>query len=357
LSPVLLILGTACLLSDHAPATTADAKNFAPASFLPKKNHHHHRRLMKTVDDQTQASATTAISSRGGSKLDDATVKLAEARRQFRIMLSYGADVVFTLTMTVLLYFWVKSMNAQNAEPASYPYFAQSVLEDGFCNKDFHKAGTKYLTQKICSVTDWVMVGLSYVVAKARGKDKSKTFLASAAFTVFHGIVHYWVGIDTELTSGPVKGGGMAILAVIMGFIPVLATYVMNFAPSTKDSKLKIPIALGAWAGSVFIFKEILKMKQYSLTYINVTLFLAFFGSRALLLRPTTPENKEAREKLDKEVVYINFYPGLVTAAIVIFITFSEPMFCDGWFGDAGGHLLFEIALYAFLMQSALFKE
>ena len=343
-SPAILVLGAVCVFSGHA-TTTAEAKRFTPTSFLPKKTV---RQLNNNnVGNNNFPESASAIATRGGNAFGD---KVKDLEASLEIKFSYWLDVACTIALTGFMYFWWKSIDKHTATPPSYPYFAKSVLQNGFCNKDFGKAGTEFLTQKLCGIVDFIMVGLSYLLAKSQGKDKSPIFMGSAIYTLVHGAVHYSVFLDPTVSAGPVDAVALAILAVVLVFCPLGLYTVLNAAPSTKDKGLALPVSALAWAACVAAYGAVFKMKEYALTYINVTTFMLFFGSRALLVGTKTPEEIEARKQLNS--MFPNFWIGSIATIAVVFIMCSEPTACNGWFGNAGGHVLFEFALYAYLLST-----
>lgn len=335
--PAFTVAVAACLLLG---ATPNEAKAFRPASFVPKKS------LVETVDKLTQSPA---LIRRGGGKKQQVAVEEV-VKPSGQVTFSYWLDVACTVALSIFMILWWRSIDEAGATPPSYPYFAKSVLDNGFCNKDFGKAGKEFLTQKICCYVDFIMVGISYVLAKAQGKDKNLIFVASAIYTLVHGIVHLSVYINPAVSSGPVDTLALAILAVVLIFCPLGLYTVLGTAPSTKDTNLKLPVSALAWAACVWLYGQVFKMKEYALTYINVTTFLLFFGSRCLLIGTKTPEEIEAREQLND--MFPSFWVGSLATIFVMFIMCSEPLACSGWFGEAGGHVLFEIALYSYLLST-----
>ena len=137
-----------------------------------------------------------------------------------------------------------------------------------------------------------------------------------------------------------------------MSFVPLIIKTNFDASPKTKDFKFTNPVAVFfVWLISVWAYGFVFNQREYALTYINVVIFLLYYGTRALLIGIKTPEDIKAREvALDDR--FPNFWFGQLTTIVVIFIMCSEPLFCDGWFGKAGGHVLFEVALYSYLMSA-----
>lgn len=324
---------------------TSEAIKFSPASFLPKAKLNN-----KNVGATSISLADQPTAVIGGAK--DSAVSAPSDEDLAQVNLSYYLDIFSAVAMSAFTFFWIKSMHASNETPPSFPYFAESVLDVGFCNKNFNKEGTELLTQKICGIVDFIMVGGSYLLAKSKGVDKSPIFIASAIYTIIHGLVHYsvFLGLDSR---GPVDTLSLAILAIILIFCPVSLWSVLNVAPKTKDTGLAIPLSAIAWAVSVYAYGAVFKMKQYALTYINVVIFLLMFVSRALLIGKTTPGDIDARIQLNSQ--FGNFWLGQLSTVAVIVILCSEPFFCNSWFGEAGGHVLFDMALYFYLLSTSVF--
>jgi hypothetical protein len=306
-------------------------------SFVAKKN------FVNTEDSLPQPSYI--LSRRGGG------TSVAVVKPSLKVSISYYLDIACGLALTAFVVFWWKSIAASNATPQEFPYFSQSVLENGFCNKDFKGVvGKEMFTQLQCGIADFLMVGTSYLLAKSRGLEKKPMFVGSAIYTLIHGIVHFSVWLDPTISSGPVDALSLAILAVILVFCPVSLYGVLNIAPKTKDKGIALPISTLAWAGCIWAYGAVFRMKEYALTYINVVIFLFLFGSRALLIGTKTPEDIGARENFNNQSP--NFWLGTFATILVVFIMCSEPFACNGYFGKAGGHLLFDVSLYTYLMST-----
>lgn len=323
---------------------TSEAIKFSPASFLPKTKLNN-----KNVGATSISLADQPTAVIGGAK--DTGVSGPSEGELAQVNFSYYLDIFSAVAMSAFAFFWIKSIDASKDTPPTFPYFAESVLDIGFCNKNFGKEGTELLTQKICGIVDFIMVGGSYLLAKSKGVDKNPMFIGSAIYTIIHGLVHYsvFLGIDSR---GPVDPLSLAILAIILVFCPVSLYSVLNTAPKTKDSGMAIPVSAIAWALSVYAYGAIFKMKQYALTYINVVIFLLMFVSRALLIGKSTDEDIAARMELNAD--FGNFWLGQLSTVAVIVALCSEPFFCNSWFGEAGGHLLFDMSLYFYLLSTSV---
>ena len=77
------------------------------------------------------------------------------------------------------------------------------------------------------------------------------------------------------------------------------------------------------------------------------------YAAKTVLLGLKDEEQIAARDKFDVDL-FKNFRLGQIATWLVIFIMCSEAFSCGSWFGNAGGHVLFDIALYYFLMVAAL---
>ena len=270
------------------------------------------------------------------------------------IILSFSMKGGSTLVFLVL---WVRSLLTMNTPGYvdSFPNFNTVVLKQGFCNKVL-EAGSKGIpTQTMCGIIDLILVTVSSVLLKnkIKGDDGKITplFLVTAIYTLIHGATHYSVQKFPSISTGPLLNGnivesvvGLALLAVVMIFAPAGLWTILEDANINNA----LPIAGGFWVAIVALYALVIKQKEFALTYINVTIFLAIYGVRPLLVGKDKPEDIDTRVKsLPKN---IPLYLLATTAAIGVMC--FEPLVCKDWFSQVGGHVWFDIALFAMLMSN-----
>lgn len=343
------VLALSCAIVLFSAPVTADAKKFAPTSFVRSSQTKNRVGNLAPVQ-KTHFNLTTlphqknVLSAKGGSSVGEPYARAG---------VSKCLDYIFLAILLAFGYFWIKSLEAEKFTPAQFPFFEKSVLENGFCNKAF-KIGPPARTQKICFFTDMVMVAGSYFVAKSKGVNplENTVYLGGAIYTIIHGFVHNSVFSNPDISTGPVDPLSLGILAIILIFCPVGLFGVLKQAPQTKDTNMILPISGAVWIGCVALFGKVFKQKQYALTFINLSIFFFLYLAKVLLLRNKNPEQIAARESFDK-ASYPHFWLAQAATALVFFIMCSEPVFCVGWFGELGGHVLFDIALYTYLMVTS----
>lgn len=197
------------------------------------------------------------------------------------------------------------------------------------------------------------MVIGSYFFAKSKGKESSPLFMLGAIYTIIHGSVHYSIFSNPGLSTGPFDALSTTILSLILIFCPLGLFGVLDVAPQTKSKGIVSPISVATWLGCVAACYFIFEKKDYALTFINVSIFLLMYAAKTLLLGLKDDDQIAARDAFDA-TFFKNYGLGQLATLFVIFIMCIEPFSCGGWFGNAGGHLLFDIALYPYLMVAAL---
>lgn len=321
---------------------------FAPTNFVAKKTARADPALKDAFlspEAQTKAVATRSdVSSRGGSLVTTALTKL-----------TYYAEVVWTIGIAIFMVVWLRSKSqydAANAGGSAYvdelPNFNKQVLKEGFCiNLDNSATFLGLGTFKLCGIADLLLVIGSYFLYKDRldiGNNKL-IFYGSAGYTLLHGAVH---GFEVDQTGQLVSPDnstfmnvlGVFLLAAITGFTPIGIKGIFDDA-GKKGGDL---VAIGAWIFFVAFYALGIKEKVYALTYINVTIYLSIFGTRAFLL------GKDNEDRL-------NFYSGnnklatVIAATANIIVMCMEPLACKDWFASVGGHLWFDVTLWLFMMS------
>jgi len=343
---ILTILSGAFILEKSTSSTcTAEAMKFVPTSFVKRANHP--PGALQKVDN---LKLTSSLPERGGSA---AIVTSSEPSAQ--TVWSYYSDMAITVVIGGFAFCWIKSIlaNDKGELGVGFPFFEKSVLDSGFCNKVFENPGTRGpLTKKNCFYADCAMVIGSYFLAKSKNKERTPLFLLGAIYTIIHGSVHYNVFSDPSSSTGPLDPLSTIILSFILIFCPLGLYEVLEVAPQvSKDASL--PLSVVTWLGCVAVYYFIFRKKDYVLPYINLSALLPMYAAKTLLLGLRDEEQIAERDNFDAKF-FKNFRLGQIATWFLIFIMCSEPFSCGTWFGDAGGHLLFDVALYIYLMVRAL---
>ncbi len=173
-------------------------------------------------------------------------------------------------------------------------------------------------------------------------------YLASAAYTVIHGSIHYFevdqTGKIWDLQNNSLTQNlsGVVLLALITLFTPIGIKDVFEQAGSKANGLL---VGVAAWIAFVLFYMFGIQEKVYALTYINVTIFLSIFGARALVFSRNDPNR-------------LDFYNGksiiatILAATANIIVMCFEPLLCKDGFADVGGHIWFDLTLWILLMSA-----
>jgi len=325
----------------NGPTATC-AKKFVPTSFVQRTN------LLDTPQRVETLTQTASLSKRGGSAV--------AVKPSARTLWSYYSDMMITVLIGGFTCLWFKSLAANNKDELGigFPFFEKSFLANGFCNKVYENPGTGGpLTQKFCFYADCVMVIASYFLAKSRGKETNLGYISMAIYTIIHGVIHYSVFRIPNVATGPLTVVGTVMLSFVMILCPMALYSVLTVAPQTKNKGVALPISAVTWLVSVAVYYFTFKKKDYALPYINVSVFLVMYSAKTILLGLKDDDQIAARDAFDANF-FKNYGLGQLATYFVIVILICEPIYCGSWFGNAGGHLLFDIALYTFLMVAAL---
>jgi hypothetical protein len=267
---------------------------------------------------------------------------------QAKLSLSYYVDIAWSVIILIFMVFWFRSkiqFEAGNYVHA-FPNFNTMVLKDGFCINPTPKGPLG--TLKLCGIADAILTSGSYLRFRDKlniGRNKV-FFYASAGYTLLHGAIHFFEVDQTgQIFSSANSMGqnvlGVALLAVITAFTPIGINGTFN----QIGKKGGLVVGVAAWVAFVLFYMFGIKEKVYALTYINVTIFLSIFGSRALLLKKKDPRRLE-------------FYMGpsvlktIIATTVNIMVMCFEHLACKDWFASVGGHIWFDVTLWVMLMSA-----
>jgi len=337
------LLAVALLSALSSTGVHARSVDFAPSSNIKYNPSRFQKQAFKPASNDLQA--------RGGGPV---TVVTDEARRIAKV--TYLFDKIWAGATLIFLILWVKSlMNFQDSDYVdTFPNFNKMVLEDGFCNKISPAPFPP--TQTLCGIVDLILVVGSYFILgdKVKGADGklSMGFLTSAIYTLIHGATHYSVQKNPGIAKGPlwIPGDlkmsiiGTVLMSVVMIFAPALLYLILD----SIDVENALSISGGYWVAIIAFFAVFLKNKAFALTYINVTIFLTFFGLRSLLIKADTDKDIETRAGQTPK--QLKMY--LITTSLAIGLMCMEPLVCKDWYESIGGHVWFDFGLFLMLMSA-----
>lgn len=350
-SPLILTL-----LGAWATSTVHARGDFLPSSSIKNKRSSSSAASGAFISSRSAAldlSKSSLPQARGGGSILDL---LDKDKRIAKI--TYYSDLLWGGSTLVFLILWLRSMAAYGKPNYvnEFPNFNAMVLNEGFCNAISPSPWPP--TQTLCGIVDLILVLGSYFLAGdiIRTPDgKLKPFyLGSAIYTLIHGFTHYSVEKNPSISTGPlwdknnlgISLVGTALLSVVMIFAPAILWMILD----SLDISNALPLAGGYWAAVVAVFVMALNRKEFALTYINVTIFLTIYGLRPFLIGKDTPDDIERR--VSQTPSNIPLY--LITTTAAIGIMCMEPLVCKDWFESVGGHVWFDVALFALLFNSVL---
>jgi hypothetical protein len=253
---------------------------------------------------------------------------------------SWYADLVWTLLNILFLIAWLYQITEDKG------IFDEQFMTYGFCNTSPPDPpdGKDSPTQIGCFGFDWSMA-LAVVLAALKIWKVVPSW-GSVVYLLVHGLAHglIFVGVinpDQDIET-PLQ---IAILAVIlaMGAYGIYATMVA----AGKPSNLAIAIAVLADVFFTGVFVKYLTKGVYVLTYVNIAINLCIMGSRLLLVGPN-----QVVSRLSLFGPYFNEY--IVTCTLMIAVMWIEPTMCSEGFAEVGGHVWFDVSLFALMLVGIL---
>lgn len=353
----LLNSSIALLLLSLATFSSVSEAKLAPTTFVGKsKARFPNEASLSEVlgePEQKQSHAHPKSKSKSLSALSSLTRLAGGSAESVSPAFTYYMDIFWTGLTVVFMAVWLMSMqkfNNSSYENVKFPFFNKQVLIDGFCLAQ-EKSETLFGlgTLKLCGIVDLLLVTFSYFKYKdsfdVEGSNNKLIYFASAAYTLFHGSIH---GFEVDQTGRLVSDEnglvmnivGVVVLALITAITPIGIKG--NFDQAEKPGGLATGIAV--WLGLVAFYAIGIQEKVFALTFINVTIFLSIFGSRALVF------DKDDEKRLD-------YYQGKTIMATILAATANivvmcfEPLVCKNWFASVGGHIWFDVTLWMLMMS------
>jgi len=298
-----------------------------------------------------------SLDTRGGAKKAAAVAAVGPSPKDKRIAtITYFADIFFGGTTLIFLVLWVRSLLAFKKPDYidGFPNFNKMVLKQGFCNAIDPKPWPP--TQVLCGIVDLILVVGSYFLLgdaiKTPEGGLKRFYIAAIVYTLIHGATHYSVHAMPGIASGPLWVPGNLQLSisgiVLMSVVMIFAPYILYSLLSNLKIENAVAIAGGFWVAIIAFFAIFLQQKEFALTYINVTIFLTMYGLRPLLIGKDKDEDIKIRVGMSPSSIPL----FLVTTTVAIGVMCMEPLVCKAWFESVGGHVWFDIALFAMLLTS-----
>ena len=259
---------------------------------------------------------------------------------------SYYADIFWSLLNIVFLGTWLYQINSEG----KVTIFDEQYMDNGFCNLpsvDGKVNGSDSPTQIACFGFDWSMAAL--VIYLALIIWKVPISWGSSGYLVVHGLAHGLIYMGKVDTSIDITTGGLVIIFVIlaMGAYGVYDT-MKNVG---IDEKLALIVSILVDIFFTGLFAVYLKKGVYVLTYVNIVINLCVNMPRALLVPPT------------KVVIRLKaflgpyFYQYIFLITLMNVVIWVEPLFCSKWFASIGGHIWFDVSLFAVMFLGILYAK
>lgn len=234
-----------------------------------------------------------------------------------------GDAINYVVLVLTVLYAFLVVGHAQGF--ADLSSFGKNWDVDGFC---LSFKGTWYHSHLLCFYTDtlWALFFLYVVKFSPMKASPSTPFLSEQIGSVFmHGLGHSFLWYYSPLGSEPF-GKGKTFVEFLVGVVGGVLFFHMFFRGLPLSSFV-------VCAQSLFhaLVMVCLVPPKYLFTYVNTALFLNITGSRVL----EPPQNKDASYDLAAVMV------GLP----IMTITWLEPLTCDTFLVNWGGHLFFDFTI------------
>ena len=233
-----------------------------------------------------------------------------------KAFLSWSFDFFASVTTPFLLYAWITDL--QN--PKSPSYLSQSFIDNGFCETPL------FPVHKYCALFDWIC-GTIFILLYNNS-------YGLICYMISHGYGH-WTASQTQ---SQITTPGAIALAGILSIGPI------NTAKTLIDTGICSPkiayySATAMLAATTQIFVTFLKWEHLSLLYINLIITVCISTPRMLFIGFTRKRDIILRENIPF------FWCKLLSNTAVLTIMIIEPLACDNFLKQLGGHLLFDISL------------
>jgi hypothetical protein len=240
--------------------------------------------------------------------------------------ISIGDMVNIGVLLPIVVYLGCVAAHASGAIDLAALAFGKNWERDGFC---ISFQGTLFDSHLLCFYTDTVFAAVLYylVFVRADGKYKDRRELlpvrTGVTSTLMHGVAHanlwYYQPKAGGLMSGVEDEYHHALAFAI--FFCFFFTFTNPHWPSKTFVVLQC--VFNTYVSLYFI------PSLYGFTFVNTIIFLNIVLSRVILV-----ENKD------------RFYNATAMMGLLpMIVTWCEPLFCDAFLIDWGGHLWFDVSI------------
>ncbi|MGK3754956.1 MAG: hypothetical protein ACI8RD_007265 [Bacillariaceae sp.] len=263
-----------------------------------------------------------------------------------RVRLSYHADILWILLNFAFLGVWLYQIKYEG----QVMIFDQQFIENGFCNLpsvDGKVTGLHSPTQMACFTFDLSMAAAVVFIALAVWKVTPSW--GSTGYLVVHGLAHGLIFMGIIDTSKDIDLPGAAVLAAILSTGAAGIYTAMIDAGRDRTLAIIVSALVDIFFTGLFVVK--LQKGVYVLTYVNIVISMCIMMPRVLLVPPT-----EVHSRLDKfNGPY--FYAYVVAVTLMNAVIWIEPVFCSNGFANIGGHVWFDISLFAVTYVGILYAK
>ena len=180
-------------------------------------------------------------------------------------------------------------------------------------------------------------------------RDSSHIYIGYGMYLVSHSYGHYVAGTEllepgsTMEERMPAKD--FVFLSAILSICPFTGASCLKDAGKTAKRTGDIAAATGLGV-LVGIYAFLIRRPCYALLYINIAIMLPQTLVRMIGIGYTKEGDVEFRSK---PFTWLKFYADLLVLCVLV----AEPVYCDSFMSDIGGHFLFDISLLLQLLANS----
>eukprot|EP00040_Diaphanoeca_grandis_P025761 m.143203 g.143203 ORF g.143203 m.143203 type:complete len:271 (+) comp30301_c0_seq1:68-880(+) len=240
---------------------------------------------------------------------------------------SIGDVVNIGVLMPIVVYLGCVVAHASGAIDLAALAFGKNWERDGFC---ISFQGTLFDSHLLCFYTDTVFAAVLYylVFVRADGKYKDQRELlpvrTGVTSTFMHGVAHANLWYFQPKGDGPVLSGVEEEYRHALAIV-LLFGFFFTFTNPHWPSK---PFVLVQCVFDTYVSLYVIPL-LYVFTFVNTIIFLNIILSRVIL--------EENKDRFYNASSMLGFLPMIVT--------WCEPLFCDAFLIDWGGHLWFDVSI------------
>ena len=263
--------------------------------------------------------------------------------RSTRAFVSWVADVASCALITALFAAWIHDLQ----QVGEARFLSPSFLNQGFCVSNVVN------THTLCARFDFVGGLLLLALANSSATTaRAMPCLGGAAYMFIHGYGHYWISGIESFDEIKQTLQEKLLLSLILAVGPMKAADTIEksgfaFGTTTKTN-LRVGVAIVVFCLTGF-YEMVVKEAKYGLLYINITIILISALPRAIFIGYTKESDITLRVDLR------HWFWSQISKVLVNLLVVLEPLSCDIFVRQLGGHLLFDavifISLVVFIMN------